>query len=271
MAKISATAERKPVRMLLVGNSGSGKTGALISLLRAGYTIRMLDMDNNVDSLVQLCLRENPALLDRLDVISIRDKFRASQMTGVEVDGQPKAFVEAVNFMRKWDDGSTPGQWDRKTIFALDTLTSFSWAGLLWAKGMNPSAKDARQWYATAGETLKNYLQLITSPAFNPHVIVLSHVNLVDMPDGSVKGFASALGKALGPEIPKVFSTMIEASVKGTGQSVKRTIQTMPSALLDLKNPIPWALEKELPLDTGLATIFSRLLGEEEGTANARG
>lgn len=262
MALASSLTESPAIRALLVGNSGSGKTGALISLLRAGYTIRMLDMDNNSTSLIELCKREDKKLLERLDIISFRDKFRASQATGTEVAGQAKAYVEAMKIMTKWDDGSTPSEWDRKTIFVLDTLTSLSWSAYLWAKSMNPSAKDGRQWYAASGEVIKNYLQMITSPDFNPHVLVLSHIDLVDMPDGSVKGFASALGKALGPQVPKVFSTMLCAEVKGTGNSVKRTIQTMPSQLLDLKNPTPWAFDKELPLDTGLATIFTKLLGE---------
>lgn len=269
MAVVSAATEPRAVRALLVGDSGTGKTGALISLLRAGYTIRMLDMDNNADSLIQLCRHQDPTLLSRLDIMSFRDSFRASISAGIETAGPAKAYIEAIKAMNKWDDGSVPASWDRKTIFVLDSLTMFGWAAYLWAKGQNPTAKDGRQWYAQAGETIKNYLQMITSPAFNPHVLVLSHINLVDMPDGSVKGYASSLGKALGPEIPKVFPTMLQAVVRGSGPNVKRVIQTVPSALLDLKNPIPWALDKELPLDTGLATIFSLLLGEDKGKANA--
>lgn len=260
MAKASQRETSHLLRLLLIGNSGSGKTGSLISLLQAGYEIRMLDMDYNSQSLVQLCKKENPKLLDQLDIVSLRDKFRASQTFGVEVAGQPKAFVEMLKLMNKWDDGSTPGQWPANTILVVDTLTSVGRAALHWAKGMNPSAKDPRQWYAASGEAFKSFLEMITSPDFGNHVIATSHIDHVEMPDGSVQGYASAIGKALGPQVPKVFSTMVCAERRGTGDKIRRTIQTRPTNLLDLKNPIPWELEKELPLETGMATIFEKLL-----------
>lgn len=261
MAKANTISNKDFLRILYVGNSGAGKTGSLISLLRAGYEIRMLDMDYNSKSLVELCKKENPELLERLDVVSLRDKFRASQTSGVEVNGQPRAFVDMLKLMNKWDDGSVPGTWPENTIFVVDTLTSVGRAAFHWAKGMNSAAKDPRQWYAAAGEALTSFLEMVTSPSFENHVIVLSHIDLVDMPDGSVQGYASSLGKALGPKVPKVFSTMLLAERKGSGDKVRRTIQTMPTALMDLKSPAPWLLEKELPLDTGMATIFEKLIG----------
>lgn len=260
MAKASDIPQGKePLRVLMAGNSGAGKTGSLISLLEAGYTIRMLDMDNNVRSLVELCKRKDPKLLERLDYISFRDKFRSSMSAGIEVSGQPKAWVNAIKSLEKWDDGSVPSSWGSDTIFVLDTLTSIGRAAFAFAQGQNPSAKDPRQWYAAGQEILKRLLEMITSPDFGPHVIVLSHIDLVELPDGSTKGYASALGKAIGPQIPKTFSTMLLAESKGTGDKVRRTIQTMPTQLMDLKNPTPWEFDKELPLDTGLATIFAKL------------
>lgn len=258
MAKASLTS--KPVRALYIGDSGSGKTGSLISLLQAGYTIRMLDMDNNSDSLVQQCMKEDPKLLDSLDIISIRDKFRASQLTGLEVSGQPKAYVDMLKFLNKWDDGSSLADWDSKTIFVLDTLTSAGRAALHWARGMNPTAKDGRQWYAQAGDSLQTLLEFLTSPDFACHVIVLSHIDIHEREDGSSKGYASSIGKALGPKIAKVFPTLIMAETKILGTKVTRTITTAPTALVDLKNPVPHKLEARYPLESGMATIFEKLL-----------
>ncbi len=260
MAKASSFIQDKPLRMLLIGNSGAGKTGSLISLLRAGYTIRMLDMDNNCDSLIELCKHENPSLLEKLDVVSLRDKFRASQTMGVEVAGQPRAFVDMLKLLNKWDDGSVPAEWGRDTVFVIDTLNSVGRAAFHWAKGMNPTSKDPRQWYAAGQDTLKTLLEMVTSPDFHPHVIVTSHIDLVEMPDGTVQGFASSLGKALGPQIAKTFPSLILCEKKGAGKNVRRTISTVPTALLDLKNPKPFALEDSYPLDTGMATIFEKLL-----------
>lgn len=257
MAKASIS--KKPLRLLYIGNSGAGKSGSLISLLEAGYNIRMLDMDNNSDSLVQLCHHKNPALLEKLDIISLRDKFRASQMTGLEVKGQPRAYVDMLKYLEKWDDGSSFETLGDKDIFVLDTLTSAGRAAFHWAKGMNPTSKDPRQWYAQAQDSLKTLLELLTSPEIKCHVMVLSHIDLIEMPDGGMKGFASSLGKALGPQIAKVFPTLIMAETRGNGKNVKRTISTTPTALIDLKNPRPFDVAETYPLETGLAEIFAKL------------
>ena len=263
MAKASSESlAGKPVRALYIGDSGTGKTGSLISLLQAGYTIRMLDLDNNADSLIRLCQHHDPKLLDRLDIISVRDKFRASVMTGLEVSGQPKAWVDALKYMNKWDDGSTMSEWDSKTIFVLDTMTSAGRAAFHWARGMNPSSKDPRQWYAAGQDSLKTMLELLTSPDWKCHILVLSHIDLMERDDGTTKGYASSLGKALGPQIAKVFPTLIMAESKGTGDKVTRTIATRPTSLVDLKNPIPFALDARYPLETGMASIFKALLAD---------
>lgn len=265
MAKASAlTGNWKPVRALYIGDSGAGKTGSLISLLQAGYNIRMLDLDNNVDSLVQLCKHHDEKLLAQLDVISIRDKFRASQVSGLEVAGQAKAYVEALKFLNKWDDGTSIAEWDKNTIFVLDTMTSAGRAAFHWAKGMIPNAKDPRQWYAAGQDSLKTLLELLTSPDFNCHILVLSHIDLIERDDGTTKGYASSLGKALGPQIAKVFPTLLMAETKGSGSAVKRTIATQSTMLVDLKNPVPFKMEGRYPLETGMASIFEVLVGPRD-------
>jgi hypothetical protein len=220
----------------------------------------MLDLDNNADSLIQLCRHHDTKLLDQLDIISVRDKFRASQMNGLEVAGQPKAWVDALKYLNKWDDGTSLLEWDNKTIFVLDTLTSAGRAAFHWARGMNPSSKDPRQWYAAAQDSLKTMLELLTSPEFACHILVISHIDLIERDDGTTKGYASSLGKALGPQIAKVFPTLIMAETKGSGTNVRRTIVTKPTMLVDLKNPLSFKLEASYPLETGLASIFAALL-----------
>ena len=40
-----------PIKALLMGEAGSGKTSALASLLAAGYQVRVIDADNKIDGL----------------------------------------------------------------------------------------------------------------------------------------------------------------------------------------------------------------------------
>ena len=51
------------VKMLFIGPSGAGKTGALASLASAGYNLRILDMDNGLDVLANVL--NNPKTLTR--------------------------------------------------------------------------------------------------------------------------------------------------------------------------------------------------------------
>src|SRR4051812_44359341 len=41
----------KTTKLLLMGDSGTGKTGALASLADAGFNLRILDFDNGIDAL----------------------------------------------------------------------------------------------------------------------------------------------------------------------------------------------------------------------------
>ena len=261
MAKASSLSSTQLVKMLYVGVSGTGKTGSLASLVKAGYRLRVLDFDNGVSPLLSFVKRDCPDLYDNVDVIQCRDKLKADPLKGAAVSGAAKAYTDGIKYMTKWDDESIPATWGPDTIFVLDSLTMFGRAAFRWAQGMDPTCKDPRQWYNSAQQSIITVLDLLTSPEFNSHVLVLTHVDLVEMPDGTTHGYASSLGKALGPKIPAVFNNMILAESKGTGEAVKRTITTMPTSLLDLKNEKPFEIPRSLPLETGMATIFRTIRG----------
>jgi hypothetical protein len=247
------------LKALYVGSSGSGKTGSLVSLLMAGYKIKMLDMDVGTAALRAYIDKDCPDKIDNFDYISLRDKMKADSQKGAKVSGAPKAYTDAIKYLGKWDDESDPATWGKDTIFVLDTLTLFGRSAYRWAQGMNPTAKDPRQWYAAAQASIQDVIDLLTSKEFGCHVLVLSHIDFVDNSDGTTKGYASSIGKALGPKLPATFDTMILAETRGTGENVKRTITTMPTALIDLKNPKSFNVPKSLPLSTGMATIFEEL------------
>jgi hypothetical protein len=243
-------------KLLLIGDSGTGKTGALASLVKAGYRVRILDMDNKVANgiLPQILKRECPDKIPNVDFEPLRDKLKSSAL-GYIFDGQPAAFVKALALLDKWSDGTLPKDWGPQSVLVIDSLTFFSDAAFNWAKSMNPSAKDPRQWYGTAQDGIESTLAALTTSSFATNVIVISHVSWVDRPDGSMKGYPSSVGKALGPTIPAYFDNMaLCQTVAG-----KRTIQTVPTALVDLKNPAAFKMAPTLPIETGLADFFATL------------
>ena len=258
MPSLSQHQSNKYTKMLLEGDSGSGKTGALTSLVAVGYQLRILDMDNGLESLKQFTAKECPANLESVEFRTLRDKYKAS-VAGPIIDGQPKAFVEALKMLSKWKyndvDLGQPSEWGPKAILVVDSLTFLSDAAFAWAKGINGTAKDPRQWYGQAQDAIEKVLALLTSPNFETNVIVISHIKYVSSMDGTTKGYPTSVGSALSPVIPRYFNSVALCLTKGG----RRTLQTAATAMIDLKNPKPFEMEKEYSLETGLADFFAVL------------
>lgn len=243
------------LKLMYIGDSSTGKTGSLASLLADGYKMKILDMDNGLDSLVQYGRATAPEHLGNVEFETIRDTYHATRMGPIV--RKAEAFVAGLELMEKWGKEVE----DENTIFVLDSLTTFGKAAFEWAKGMNPTAKDPRQWYFSAQGAVENVLALLTSEAFKMNVIIISHVNYKEVTEGVHKGYASAIGSALGPTIPKYFNTLILAETIGAGANVKRRIKTVPTGVIDLKVSSP-KVDKELPLETGMSTLFKTLKGK---------
>jgi hypothetical protein len=256
MAKLSEHQAAKFVKLLFIGDSGTGKTGALTSLVKDGYKLRILDLDNGLDALRQWVGHECKDKMDKVDFITLRDSIRATQQ-GPLVSA--KAYIQALKLMSEWDDGSKPAEDGEKSVFVLDSLTALGKAAFEWAKASQPSAKDPRQWYFAAQQSVENVIGLLTSESFATNVIVISHINYRELTEGVHKGYPSAVGSAMGPTIPKYFNTMLQAEVQGSGKNTKRLIRTVPTAVIDLKNPAPFKMEAQYELGTGLAEIFKSL------------
>lgn len=247
----------KFVKMMYIGDSSTGKTGSLTSLVGAGYKVRILDFDNGIDSLKEFVRKDCGNMIANVDYETVRDKFKLGP-AGARVP-DPTAFTKGLALMDKWSDGSNPAEWGDETIFVLDSLSAFGRAAFNWARGLNPSAKEPRTWYGAAQEGLENVLGYLTAEAFQTNVIVISHVRYNEADDGTNKGYANAIGKALGPVIPRYFNSLILAESSGAGKNRSRTIRTVPTNVIDLKTPIPFKLDETLPLGSGMLTIFNKL------------
>ena len=246
------------VKIIFIGNSGAGKTGALTPLVKAGYKLKIIDLDAGLDALVNHVSEIDPKLLSQIEYESFRDRVKMTA-SGPTVAGSPKAYVQTLNALEKWpSDGSDPAKWGENTILVIDSLTNLGRAAFQWAKAANPTSKDPRQWYKTAQDLIEDLIANVTSDAFEANVIVISHVEIVEA-NGTIKGFASSIGKALGPKIPRFFNTMLLSETSGSGKNVKRKIKTLPTGLIDLKNPAPMKIEAEYEISDGLARIFEIL------------
>lgn len=266
MPSLSAHQSNEYTKLLIQGDSGSGKTGALASLVAAGYKLRILDMDNGLDTLKAFILRDSPDKIDNVEFRTLRDKYKASP-EGPIISGTPKAFVDATKLLDRWKytldgietDLGVPAEWGPDCILVVDSLSFLSDAAFAFREPLAARGKDgkhdARAVYKDAQGAIENVLALLTSEAFKTNVIVISHIRYIDNADGSTKGYPNSVGKALGPIIPRYFNSVALFETK----SGKRTLQTAATAMIDLKNPKPFTMAKTYPIETGLADFFDVL------------
>jgi hypothetical protein len=254
--------------MLVEGDPGSGKTGALASLVKAGYKLRILDYDNGLEPLKQFVQRENPEKLKEIEYRTLRDKRKASP-DGPIIDGQPRAFIDGIKMLDRWryrvDNGEevdlgVPATWGADCIFVLDSLTFFSDAAFDFREPLVPRSRDnkydKRAVYKDAQDAIEKTIALLTSESFRTNVIVNTHIRYVDNEDGTRKGYPTAVGAALSPQLPAYFNSVALCLTKAGG---KRVIKTAATSLIDLKNPKPFAMLPEYPIETGLADFFAVL------------
>lgn len=267
MPSLSDHQSNQFTKLLLIGDAKTGKTGSLVSLVKAGYKLRILDYDNLLDILKYMVQNECPEFINNIEFVSLRDK-RKTGPGGSMIDGATKAFIDGMKLMDRWKyknpDGTEtdlgkPGEWGPDCILVLDSLSRFCDAAYDFRlplavvdKAGNPNIQSV---YGDAQDAVEMALATLTSDNFETNVIVIAHIQYMDMPDGSKKGFPQGVGKALSPKIPQYFPSVVHYTNKGG----KRTLQTNSTPLIDLANPAPFAMEPSYPIETGLAQFFAVL------------
>lgn len=255
------------VKLLLLGDAKSGKTGSLVSLVKAGYKLRIIDMDNLLDFLVMKVREECPDKLGNIEYRTIRDKRKMSPL-GPIIDGVPKAFIEATKMTDHWKykeddvevDLGKPWQWGGDCILVIDSLSRLCDAAYDWRDPLTPKGKggesDPRATYGDAQDAVESFLAGLTSVNYETNVIVVCHGQYMELPDKTTKIFPQGVGKALSPKIPQYFPSYVRyKNING-----KRTIQLESDGMIDLANPKPSAFAgKTLPVETGLAEFFAAL------------
>lgn len=252
----------KFVKMLLLGDAGTGKTSSLISLVQAGYKVRIWDFDGLLAPLIHLVRQKCPEKIGNVSFMTFRDKLKSTP-AGPMVDGTPKAFNDSMKAFDKWEDGSVPGTWGPEYVCVVDSLSRWSDCAMRWGEFITPSGKggekDGRAIYGEAQRAIAAGLSYLTSDGFESNVIVIAHVAYQERGgDGVLKGFPKGPGSALSPDIPTYFATVLEAQ---TDLKNNKVIRTLPTPLIDLKNPMGGLAPAILKNETALAEFFKLAKG----------
>lgn len=250
------------VKLLLLGDAKSGKTGSLASLVKAGYRLRILDYDNLLDFLKGSILKECPDKIGNVEYRSLRDRTAPTDI-GVSLVGKPSAWINGIKMLSRWKyddiDLGRPAEWGSDCILVIDSLSRLCDAAYNHHEAIMPKGRsgdyDGRAIYGNAQDDVEKLLGMLTEDSYTCNVIVICHGVYMDLPNGTKKIFPQGIGQKLSPKIPQYFPNY--ARVVNVGS--KRTLQLESDAMIDLAITRPDILGKSLPLDDGLATIFEAL------------
>lgn len=263
MATLSSKHKNDPMKLLLIGDSGTGKTGALASLVKAGFELFILDYDNGTDILESI-LSEQDKLRVHVETLTDTGKLVGFGAQQKITKTNPQAFPLGLGLLTKWVDRETKedfgpvSSWTTNRVLVVDSLSFMGMAALdyILAKNGRSGEQPFQSDWGEAMRMLEQTLQILYSTEVKCHVVVLSHITYQQIEGtGLTKGLPMGLGSQLPPKIGRYFNFMLLSKSRGSGDSVKRVVLTKPEGLVEVKCPLVSA-PKELPIETALGDIF---------------
>lgn len=265
-----------PIKLILCGESGAGKTGSFASLAGAGYKLRVLDLDNNSGILRNLLtkpsspyVKANAGVLANLDSVLAPSEPRG--LVGGRL-GITKANVwsAASGALADWREGERSlgpiTSWGSDTVLIIDTFTRLAQAAMNFHLALNgrlnqkPSLYD----YGDAQQLLRYFLEIVTSPEVPCNVILSCHIDKTENKStGAAEEYPMSIGAALGPQVGTYFGTLLKIEKVGSGEKLRRVIRTVPTSALGVKTSIPFDAKPEYNLETGLADYFAAVRSDK--------
>lgn len=247
MATLENYKDIKPIKMLFMGDTGTGKTGALASLANAGYKLHILDYDNGLDILSS---KIKPEFLKNVEYETLTEKKKAINGQ-VLFQGTPKRFAKGLQLLTEWSGKYT----SLDDVIVIDSLTFMSDAALehvLAGAGHTGKQPEIQEW-GLAMSLIEDVLSILYSADLQCNVIVNSHIKYIqDEGTGIVKAQINTLGSKLPPKVGRYFNHLIMAQMQGT----KRVFKTKGSAMFGLKSPNPDKVKDTYDIESGLLEYF---------------
>lgn len=229
-ATLQPKAELPGVNVMLMGPSGTGKTHAIGTLVDQGLEVFYFAYEQGAESLVGYYTDNNKPVPGNLHICTVRaptasflemaDSVRYVNTLSFEgllkqVDPNKSKYNQLENFLRdfndvKDDNGVKYGdvlKWTNDRALVVDGLTGLCDSAMKACIG-GKFARDQKDW-GMSQNIVEGVLRKITSEG-KFHFILISHVERETDPNGGgLKLMASALGKALAPKLPAMFSDVI--------------------------------------------------------------
>lgn len=264
----------QPVKALILGAPGTGKTSMLAQLANAGYHIHMADFDG-----CSLPLRTYtaPEAQDRLHITTLQDKMTMDPSTMMPgFASVPRAYPAFVKMMQKDWDGRALKEYGLRHIFVFDSLSAMSQMVFnysSWQNGNSGKRPHPTDYHNTNLRMEAHMSQVNLAPV---NFLVLGHFVRVT-PTMDLQGdkdeqsqlpkhgdlyqrYPYVVGRGLPPRIGAYFPVILHAQRKGEGAAARRFISTGASLDAETKCPLPADAKfpNDVPVDK-LPALFAAL------------
>lgn len=290
MATLSTTPDKNiPIKMMLLGYSGTGKTTAYSSLAvdklidsKPAYKLFILDFDAKAEEMIRAALGsllktkkisqvQHDEALGRCDICICKEVTGIVPVSGAKgmvdkigVVGQASAWTSAVKQLKAWSSSL-----DSQSILIIDSLTYAAKAATNWSMGANNKLNKELSWqdYSPVQQLVDNLITICADA--NTNCIITGHQQPVELykNTGRIDDKGNpieelmetivvpvSIGKAGSVKLPARFNHLLVAS---DSMSKDRRIWTKPTAGVTTKTPFFAQCKDWYPLDTGLAEYFA--------------
>ena len=274
------------VKMLFMGDTGAGKTGATVALAAAGYNVHNLDLEAGTDIIADFILNptsmyrralpglwtqaQADSIQQRYDFVSISETMKKSKTEkGTKVFGAGDGWNKVIAQLENWTDGENSygpvESWTPKDVLVIDSLTKLTKFAFRFQLAMNgrlftrPEQNDIYQAQILVEALIEN----LCSVQIPCHVVINCHIKYLEA-GAMLRGFPETIGKALSPTLGRHFNHTLLARTSGQKEALTRKIITTTTGAIDLKSTAPLRVKAEYELKTGLAEYFRDVTGGEK-------
>ena len=279
----------KTTKVILLGDTGSGKTGSLCSLAAAGYNLRILDLDNGIDIIRNLLTAPNTQYKIPREELASRVMYRTLTEPQKAVGGnlrpvRAQVWTQMTQMLENWKWTTPEGEvedlgkvvdWTDRDVLVIDSLTRAAQAAMNFHQQLNGRLGQdgvSNEWRRDIGAAqahVKHLMDLLSDSSVKCNVVLIAHVTYVadkgtgaTMPDEASPehGHPLAIGRALSPLIPTWFNNVLLAKADDAGT---RKLWTKPQGKVLTKASNPLAVKPNYDIANGLAEYFAAVRGEK--------
>ena len=293
--------ETAVAKILLTGESGSGKTGAEAALICGGYKIRKIDSDKGVKTLrgllthpkypyAQIIRDRGINLETALDFQPVSEEMGFEDTIHRNVDertGQTrnvnerilapksaKAWAKVINLLESWPGAGHIETWDPMTVLSIDCLDRvaryayYHIQNLQNRLGTREDGYDFQRDTGAAQTQIRRLMEFLSNDSIMCNMVIITHIRRLDLSAGFTQSTEERARKNLPTSAAKGYPMVIGQALSPHVAESFNDAYVVEDGFINTvmtdkiaAKTSTW-LERRYPVTSGLYEIFTELRGE---------